>query len=157
MLRKITGTFITAAAIALLVGAPGSLHAQSAEEQPQGHEHMHGQTQSGEGETSSCCQQMTEKKKAMHADQEKTQAEIDGLLELVQSTTGHAQQAAMADLLTKLVEQRAHMGGMMQMHPEMMKHMKSGDMTDCPMMKKMNAEEITEAQSIEDQDHSQHR
>ena len=100
--------------------------------------------------------ELADKKKEMHADQEKIQAELDELVELVQSTTGHAQQAAMADLLTKLVEQRAHMGGMMQMHPEMMKGMMSEGMSDCPMMKKMHTEKHAEKAPAEGEDHSQH-
>ena len=156
MSRKTTGSFITAAAIALLVGAPALVQAQSAEEQPQGHEHMHGQMQSSDVGSSSCCQQMAAKKKEMMADQQQIQAELDELLVLVQSTTGHAQQAAMADLLTMLVEQRGRKGGMMKMHPELMKNMGSSDMANCPMMKNMQGEKSTDEPSADAEDHSQH-
>ena len=157
MSRKTTGSFITAAAIALFVGAPALVQAQSTDEQPQGHQHMHGQMQAGEDtESPSCCQQMAEKKTAMHAKQAEVQAELEQLVAVVNSTTGDTQQAAIAELLTKLVAQKGHAGGMMQMHPEMMKGMMSEGMSDCPMMKKKHAEKGAEAPAPETEDHSQH-
>lgn len=160
MLRRMKVALMTAAAVALLVGTPGLMHAQSAENEPQGHQHMQGQMHGGdmgdEEETPSCCQGMMAKKKEMQAQQEKTQAELDLIVARINTTTGETQQAAMAELLTKLVAQRAQMGGMMEMHSEMMQKKKSGGMSDCPMMQKMQGEQDAETPSGEGDEHSQH-
>jgi len=161
MFRKIRGAFITATAITVLVALPGSSSAQSASESPSGHEQMHGHMESGEAVgdeegATSCCGQMADKKKEMHAKQQEVQAELNQLVARIESSTGDTQQAAMADLLSKLVEQRGHMVGMMQMQPEMMKGMASGGMSDCPMMKNMKAGMSADEVPADDEDHSQH-
>jgi len=161
MSKRLNATFITATTIAMFAVGPGLLAAQTAEEQPPGHQHMHGQMESGEAVsdeegTSSCCQKSAEKMKAMHAKQQQIQTELDQLVSLMNSTTGEPQLKAMADLLTKLVEQRGHMTGMMQMDSAMMKEMMSGDMSDCPMMMKTQASTDTEKSAADDEDHAQH-
>ena len=156
MSKNNAGWFIASAAVALLMVAPAAIHAQSMEDQPQGHEHMHGQMQGDDAGSFACCQQKKEEMKEMHAKQEAVQAELDRLAELVQNTGGKAQQAAMADLLVKLVEQRGQMSEMMLMHPEKMHHMKSGDMAGCPMMTKKHGEKSAEETPAEAEDHSQH-
>ena len=161
MSKRLKITFITVTTIAVFAAGPSLLAAQSAEEQPSGHQHMHGHMESGEAVTdeegtSSCCKKSAENMKAMHAKQQQIQAELDQLVSKMNSTTGETQLKAMADLLTKLVEQREFTGGMMQMNSAMMKEMMSGDMTDCPMMKKMQAKNDSEGSSAGDEDHSQH-
>lgn len=161
MFKRMKGTLTMVAAIALLVGVPGFMHAQSTENPPPGHQHMqgemHGEDMEGGEETPACCQQMMAKKKAMHAMQAETQAELDLIVARINSTTGATQQAAMAELLTKLVAQRSQMGGMMEMHSEMMGKMMSGGMSDCPTMKKMQGEkESTEKPSGDEDEHSEH-
>jgi hypothetical protein len=67
----------------------------------------------------------------------------------------------MAELLTKLVENKGSMQGMMaKMQPMMMQHMaqhmKSGDkssMSDCPMMKSMQGDSDTGKPKGEHADH----
>lgn len=87
-------------------------------------------------------QRMTAETAAMHS-------KLDALVAEMNAATGEAEVAAIAKLLTAIVEQRTTMGsGMMQMQDQMMghvmQHMSQGMspemqkmMADCPMMKQM--------------------
>lgn len=160
MSRKPTGTLITLGIVILLAGTSTIATAQTADSQSGTHQHEHDQMQDetaqGTAEPTTHCQRMQEKKAEMHAKQKKIQAELDRLVAQMNSTTGESQQAFIAELLTKLVENRKHMAGMMQMDPEMMKEMMSGHMADCPMMNKSHAKTAGEASPTDASDHSQH-
>ena len=160
MLKKMTGTFITIGALALITAAPGLSLAQTNVEDTKEHEHMHGKMKSGGSdentEASSCCQKMSEKKMAMHEKHLDSQAELDQLVSRVNSTTGDEQQAAIAELLTKIVQQRQQMGQMMHTHSEMMKGKMAGGMSDCPMMKKNDEPATPDPADKGDEDHSEH-
>ncbi|MFO7654249.1 MAG: hypothetical protein R6X25_10570 [Candidatus Krumholzibacteriia bacterium] len=93
------------------------------------------------------CRQMMEMQERMQSKQEQMQKELDDMVARMNTSSGEAQQTAIAELLTKLVDSRGAMQDMKQkMQPmmmgHMMKHMQSGekgDMSDCPMMKSMQA------------------
>lgn len=93
------------------------------------------------------CQQMMEMQERMQSEQEQMQRELDDMVARMNTSSGEAQQKAIAELLTKLVNSRGAMQDMKQkMQPmmmgHMMKHMQSGEkgaMSDCPMMKSMRA------------------
>ena len=149
MLKKITLTLTTSAAALLLAAAPALVGAESPPPEQHQHQQMQGHMQGDdmhamhEEGSKMDCQQMHAKMKEMHAKQQEMQAKLDELVKKVKTSSGTTQQEAMADLLTKMVEQRKAMHGMMDtMQPMMMQHMmghmSSGEMagmSDCPMMK----------------------
>lgn len=93
------------------------------------------------------CRQMMEMKERMQSKQEQMQGELEDIVARMNASSGEAQQQAIAELLTKLVDSRGAKQDMMKkMQPMMMGHMmqhmqssEMGDMSDCPMMKSMRA------------------
>lgn len=157
MFRKLTKTLAPVAAVALLTALPALAIAQPYEQGK-----MHGGMQ-GESSTMMDCQQMVKMKEQVQAKQEQMQVELDGMVAHMNAVSGKAQQQAMAELLTKLVEQRGAMQPMMmEMQPMMMGHMmqhmqsgKMGDMSDCPMMKSMQGKDDGTKSENSDK-HSEH-
>lgn len=147
--KKLSLTVTTSVAALLLIAAPGLVGSQSPQaeqhqtEQMQGH--MHGDDVHAMHEEGSMmdCQQMQAKMLEMQAKQKEMQSKLDELVQEMNATSGAAQQQAMAELLTSMVEQRASMHDMMaKKQPMMMQHMmahmhsgETGGMSDCPMMK----------------------
>jgi hypothetical protein len=165
MTNRLKTVFASMAAITLLAAAPATGVAQTPEQkQPGGmHEGMHGTMAMGDSGEMMDCKQMMAKMKEMHAKQQQMQAELDELASRMNATSGSTQQEVMAELLTKLVEQRGAMQEMMmKMQPMMMQHMQhmqpsdEGGMSDCPMMQKMQSEKDAEASPDDDDEHSHH-
>lgn len=152
MLKKVTSTLVSLAAVAVLAAAPGAALAQSpdegsSQEQPaQGtmHQHMQGHMQgtdqAEDDEASGMSHQdMMARMQKMNEMRQQRQAELEDLAARMNAATGEAQQQLMAELLTNLVEQRGMMANMpmRSMTPGMMQQMHSGEeggMADCPMM-----------------------
>lgn len=137
-----------ATAFALIALAPGLTAAQTNESGQQQREVMHGNLGAeGMPDSAMDCQEMMAKKKQMQAKCEQMQAELDTLVGEMNAASGKAQQQAMAELLTKLVQQRSMMHEMrMKMQSMMMQHimghLKSGEtagMSGCPMMEQTQA------------------
>jgi chromosome segregation ATPase len=138
MFRKLSLTGVAMTAMALLVVAPGVVNAQSADAQ----QNRQGQTQdhmtaaksmmnAADHGSKTDCQQMQAKMTAMRAEREQMQAKLDELEAKVEQTTGAKQQAAMAELLTTMVDQRRAMNGMMsEMQTMMTGHMADNSQSD---------------------------
>ena len=176
MLKQLTHTVSIATAAALLVIAPGIVHAQSTDspgDQPENmQEHMHGSSHMmdmGQAGSEMSCEQMQAKMRQMHEKAEQMQAKLDEMAAKVKSTGGAEQQQAIAELVTTMVDQRGSMHEMMaKMQPmmmvHMMRHMQSGaqgdqaamgGMSDCPMMKMASGGD-DEAGEAGEAGHSEH-
>jgi len=120
MFRKITLTVMIGTAAALLAMSPGTADAQSANvqqnQQPQMQGHMDGSNKmmGATGQDSMMhCQHMRARMQKMHAKRMQMQATLDELAAKVKATSGAEQQAAMAELLTTMVDQQHAMNDMM--------------------------------------------
>jgi hypothetical protein len=90
------------------------------------------------------CQEMMEKKQQMAAEMKAQDAALTAQVARMNSAKGDEKSAAMAAIVTSLVEQRTAMHARMatmqeEMMPHMMGHMQSGkeSMAQCPMMSGM--------------------
>lgn len=123
---------------------------------------QHGEKQDESGAMMDC-EQMMEMREKMQSKQEQMQGELDKMVTRMNTSSGEAQQQAIAELLTKLVDSQGAKQDMMEkMRPKMMGHMmkhmqssKMGDMSDCPMMKSMQAKDPG-AKSEEKSEHPGH-
>jgi hypothetical protein len=120
MFRKLSLAVTTATVAALLAMSPGVAGAQTAGAQqnqpPPMQRHMDGSNTmtgtAGQGSTMNC-QHMRTTMQEMRAKREQMQATLDELAAKVKATHGAEQQAAMAELLTTMVDQRHIMNDMM--------------------------------------------
>ena len=149
----------------LLTVSPLAATAWSQEEAPP---HRHGATSAGSDEAPAETQkpQMMARHQQMKQRMQAMDAELDRLLDEARSASGESKVEALVDVVSKLVEQRKAMHGMMQtsmmpmmQHQEMMQKM-GHSMEDCPMMKQMHAAPDTEPEAEEgeegDDDHAAH-
>ena len=140
MFQKLTTRLAPMAVAALLVALPAAGLAQSTDKGKKPADMQ------GESSEMMDCQQVSKMQEKMLDEQQQMQTDLDETVVRMNAASGNAQQKAMAELLTKLVENRGAMQDMMaKMQPMMMQHMmqhvasgKTGGMSDCPMMKAMH-------------------
>ena len=100
-----------------------------------------------EGKMMEGCQEMKEQKQKMKEDIKARDAELSDLIAKMNSAPDDKKMSLMADVVTKLAEQRITMDARKEKMEEakmrhMMKHMQMGkdSMSECPMMKAMDEE-----------------
>lgn len=105
------------------------------------------------------CQAMMEKHQAMMAESKEADARLQSLAEELDAAKGKAKTAAMAAVISELVEQRQATKAMMGMGYDMMQHMMAhqggmkkdmmAGMGDCPMMQDMSTADKGESEARE--------